>query len=284
MFPLASEQALHETFGVSRAELIPLLDQHTLTVQAWLSSRSPQAMKFEGRGIRASSTGFKIPLLNLALGCNFPGEVSEDEVEQEVKAVKEFFASRNVPWYWWMNSAPSPGNIREILERHGVPYDDPPLPAMAVSLKKLGKLPEHPGHIQVWQARSLADLESASLIRRSAFTFPEGEASHYFEDMPADWLENPDVKLFLAGDSASEPVSMGALIRASGIAGVYVMATLPNQHRKGFGKAILTRIMNEAVVQGHEILGLTASNAGFGLYAQFGFQHIFGFDFYIPEK
>jgi hypothetical protein len=38
--------------------------------------------------------------------------------------------------------------------------------------------------------------------------------------------------------------------------------------------------MSEAAAQGHELIVLTASQAGFGLYAQFGFHHIFGFDFY----
>lgn len=285
MFPLASEETLQLTFGKSRAELTALLEEHTLTVQAWLSSRSPQAVKFEGQGIRASSTGFKIPLLNLALGCNFPSGVRESEIEEEVEAVKEFFASRNVPWYWWMNSSPSPKNIRQILERHAIPCDDdPPLPAMAASLKKMDSLPTYPDHIQVWQAQTTADLKAASKIRRIAFKFPEGEATSYFEDMPTDWLDKRDVKLFLAGDSTSEPVSIGASIHGAGIPGVYVMATLPNQHRKGFGKAILTRIMKEAAKDGHSILALTASKAGFGLYSQFGFQHIFGFEFYIPAE
>ena len=286
MFALASEETLQNSFGRSRTELTALLDKHTLTVQAWLSSRSPQAGKFEGKGIRASSTGFKIPLLNLALGCNFPSNISESEIEDEIKALKDFFAGRNVPWYWWMNASPSPTNIRELLHRHKVEFDDedPPLPAMAVPLKEGRPLPSFQENIHVWQAETVTDLRAASQIRRVAFKFPEGEATSYFEDMSSDWLNKPDVKLFLAGESISEPVSIGALIHGAGIPGVYVMATLPDQHRKGFGKAILTRLMNEAAKESRSILALTASRAGFGLYSQFGFHHIFGFDFYIPAE
>ncbi len=98
--------------------------------------------------------------------------------------------------------------------------------------------------------------------------------------MPADWLENEDVQLFLAGEKESEPVAIGALICKADLAGVYVMATLPEHHRKGYGKAILSHIMTEAASRGHTIIALTASKAGFGLYSQFGFQHLFGFDFY----
>jgi len=272
--------SFQEIFGTSRKDLVAQIDRHTLTVQAWLSSRSPQAKRFEGKGIRASSTGFKIPLLNLALGCNFPSDASEQDIKEEVQSVKEFFADRQVPWYWWMNTNPSPHNIRAVLENLGFEYDDPPLPAMAAVLSTDLSLPPHPEKIHVWQAGSMDDLRAASKIRRVAFRFPEGEALSYFEDMATDWLNDPDVKLFLAGETESEPVSIGALIYGAGIPGVYVMATLPEHHRKGYGKAILARIMNETAQQGHKILALTASEAGFGLYSQFGFHHIFGFDFY----
>jgi len=88
------------------------------------------------------------------------------------------------------------------------------------------------------------------------------------------------VKLFLAGERNSEPTAIGAVIYAEGLAGIYVMATHPEHHRKGLGKAILTRLMAEAVTDGYSLAALTASQKGFGLYSQFGFQHIFDFDFY----
>jgi GNAT superfamily N-acetyltransferase len=101
--------------------------------------------------------------------------------------------------------------------------------------------------------------------------------------MPSDWLAEENVKLFLAGESLAEPAAIGALIYAAGIPGIYVMATHPDHHRKGLGKAILSRLMAEGAKGGHSIVALTASKMGFGLYSQFGFQHIFGFDVYsIP--
>ena len=283
MQPLASDELIFSEFGKSRAELTELVSRHTMEVQGWLSSRSPQAVKFVGKGVKASSTGFKIPLLNLALGCNFPTDATPEDVNEEIESVKTFFANRNVPWYWWMNTNPSPKNIRQILEKHGLEYDDPPLPAMIASLKAdTSTMPSHHENIRVWQAESIEDLRAASKIRRRAFKFPEGQAVSYFEDMASDWLHAKDVKLLLAGKDEASPVSIGAVIEGAGIPGVYVMATLPDHHRKGFGKAILSRLMLEAATKGHEIMALTASDQGFCLYAQFGFRHLFGFDFYIP--
>lgn len=277
---LSNEESIKQ-FGKPLDELIQLTDQHTLAVQAWLSSRSPQAEKFEGKGIKASSTGFKVPLLNLALGCNFPAGSSDEEIEAEVKAVVDFFAKRNVPWYWWMNTQPSPKPIARILEKHGVTYDAP-LPAMAASLWQDKKTyPPYDENICIWRAKSIRDLQAASRIRRTAFKFPASEAITYFEDMPSDWLDDASpARLFLTGMNESEPVSIGAVIEGMGIPGIYIMATLPEHHRKGYGKAILTRLLSEAASTNHQIIVLTASKAGFGLYSQFGFSHLFNFDFY----
>lgn len=285
---LTNEQCM-QVFGQPRESLIRIADEHTLTVQAWLSSRSPQAKKFAGRGVRASSTGFKLPLLNLALGCNFPTDASAEEIGEEVEALKRFFAERNVPWYWWMNTEPSPKNIGQILQRHGLEYDAPPLPAMIASLKQdVSLLPAYDESIHVWRAESVDDLRAASKIRRIAFRFKEGEALTYFEDMASDWLsdESP-ARLFLAAsaESGGAAVSIGALIQGAGIPGVYVMATLPEYHRKGYGKAILTRLLMEASQSSDAgLIALTASQAGAGLYSQFRFMHLFDFDFYsIPD-
>lgn len=276
---------IFERFGKPRDELIQLVEKHTLTVQAWLSSRSPQAAKFIGKGVKASSTGFKIPLLNLALGSDFPKESSEKEIDEEIKVVIGFFTERNIPWYWWMNVDPTPQNIAQILERHGLAYDAPPLPAMLASLEDKKSFPTYDENIRVWRAQSIRDLQAASTIRRIAFKFPAGEALTYFEDMPSDWLDDSSpARLFLAGEDESKPVSIGAVIEGEGIPGIYVMATLPEHHRKGYGKAILTRLLAEAKSAGSKMVALTASKAGFGLYAQFGFYHLFDFEFYSMEK
>ncbi|CAG0950542.1 hypothetical protein ANAEL_00043 [Anaerolineales bacterium] len=280
-----SDEELLKRFGKPRRGLIQLVERHTLTVQAWLSSRSPQAATFVGKGVKASSTGFKIPLLNLALGCDFPAGSSEKEIDEEVKAVIKFFAKRNVPWYWWMSAQPSPQNIARMLERHGLAYDAPPLPAMLASLEDKRSFPDYDRNIRVWRARTMADLQAASTIRRIAFKFPEGEAKTYFEDMPSDWLDDSSPAcLFLAGRDESKPVSIGAIIEGADIPGIYVMATLPEHHKKGYGKAILTRLLAEAKVAGYKMIALTASKAGYGLYSQFGFYHLFDFDFYSIAK
>jgi len=261
-------------------EIAHLADRHTFAVQAWLSSRAPSAVSFDGRGIKVRSTGLGVPLLNLALGANFI-DVTDEDIQLEIEAVKEFFAARRVPWYWWISPFSSPTNIVARLEASGARYLPPALPAM------IAHLPPHKTEVnpnlRVWQAGTRADLEAASYIRHIAFKFPKGAGVSYFEDMAEDWLRGDPAHLYLASVNDGPPAAIGAWIVAEGIPGIYVMATLPEWRQHGLGKAILQRLLADATAGGHQMIVLTASNMGEPLYRQFGFERVFGYLFYLPE-
>jgi GNAT superfamily N-acetyltransferase len=230
-----------------RDEVVPLADRHTLAVQSWLSTRSPQAKRFHGIGVTAGSSGLAVPLLNLALGGDYPDGTPDEVIDDEIEAVKTFFAQRGVCWMWWLGPTPRRSDITRHLHRHGLTHHQA-LPAMVAPLP--AQFPPLNPKVQVWQAASRADLETASTIRRVAFQFPAGTALSYFENMAEDWLR-----------------------------GVYVMATHPEWQRRGLGKAILARILSDASADGHSLIVLTAGPKGYPLYSQFGFEHIF--DYYL---
>ncbi len=284
LIPSPSDLArIAERLRLSPTELIDRADRHTMDVQAWLSSRSPTAKRFLGQGIRASSTGIHVPLLNLALGAAFPTDAQLSDVDAEIEAVKAFFRERGVPWYWWMGPHPQPTDLPARLEQHEIMCDSPLLPTMVAALKDYvpDAAPSAPPEVRTWRATTLDDLRAASTIRRSAFRFPEGTALDYFEAMPESWLNNPDARLYLSarGDA---PAAIGALIMGAGIPGVYVMASIPVQQRSGLGKAVLRAIMQDAMESGIDMIVLTASSRGFGLYRQFGFVHIFDYQIFRP--
>jgi GNAT superfamily N-acetyltransferase len=263
--------------GCTGEEAARLADEHTLAVQAWLASRSPGAATWQGRGVTLASTGLPVPLLNLALGFDFPPGTPDSVVEGEIEKVKGFFTRRGVPWYWWIGPHPHPPRVTAHLARHGVELRSPlpamvaPLPAPPVAIDPA---------IRVWQAATRADLAAASTIRRLAFRFPPDTAAHYFEEMAADWLGNDQVRLYLARLEGGPPASMVAHIMAAGLPGVYVMATLPEFQRRGLGRAVLARLMADAAQEGHRMIVLTASRFGYPLYRQFGFEHVFDYRIY----
>lgn len=282
----ASEKQLFETFGKTRDELGQLADQHTRTVQAWLASRSPKAVQFEGNGIRVSSTGLRVPLLNLALGCNFPVDADDTVIDNEIRDVVAFFESRGVPWLWWIGPYSSPAHITPYLKRQGIIAEPSKLPAMIAPMVSEITTSTVNSAIKVWRASTVADLQAASKIRHKAFRFPAGEALYYFEEMKADWLEDTGPAwLYLAGYRVGSPVAIGAVIMGAGLPGIYIMATLPDYARRGFGKVIMTHLLRHIKSGSNEnsMIVLTASRYGFPLYTQFGFQHLFDYSIYAME-
>jgi GNAT superfamily N-acetyltransferase len=270
--------AVEICLGKSWDEVARLTDDHTMDVQSWLSTRAPQAARFDGRGVVSGSSGIPVPLLNLALGSDYPPGTNDEMIDTEIEAVKAFFADQDVPWYWWLGPFPRPSDMPQRFEQHGLVFDRPGLPAMAAPLP--ARFPPLNPDVQVWLAADRADLEAASTIRRIAFRFPEGTALDYFEAMADDWLRGDPARLYLARLNDGPPAAMGALIMGAGLPGVYVMATLPQYRRRGLGKAILARIFSDAGAEGHSLIALTAGELGYPLYRQFGFEHVFDYSIY----
>jgi GNAT superfamily N-acetyltransferase len=270
-------------FRLSWEETARLADRHTLAVQGWLSSRSPQGARFDGLGVSATSTGLAVPLLNLALSSHFPHGTDGQVIDAEIEAVRAFFAQRGVghTFTWWLSPLAQPPDMGQHLVRHGFQPREYHLPTMVAPLSSSAGWPALNPQAQVWQAADRPDLEAASLIRRIAFRFREATALTYFENMAADWLRGDPARLYVAriGDDGP-PVAMGALIVGDGLPGVYVMATLPEAQRQGLGKAILARILSDAAAEGHQLIVLTAGPQAYSLYLKFGFEHIFEYTLY----
>ena len=254
-----------------------MADRHTMTVQSWLSMRAPHARRFNGIGVTACSSGLAAPLRNVALGCNYPPGTSDKVIDREIATVRAFFAQRAAPWLWWVGPQPHPRNMSKRLERCGIVHHAP-LPVMVAPLPV--ELPPIHSGIQVWPATNRGDLEAASAIQQIAFEFPAGVGLNYFEAMAEDWLARNPARLYLARRDDGPTAAIGALIVGADAPGVYIMATLPEWRRCGLGRAVLGRILLDALAEGYQLITLTASPFGYPLYRQFGFEHVFNYTIY----
>ncbi|MFZ5820944.1 MAG: GNAT family N-acetyltransferase [Chloroflexota bacterium] len=271
-----TSETSQKLFHLSLEEIAGQAHSHTVAAQKWLSSRAPQGAEFQGAGIVATSTGIREGLLNLAHDARFPAGTPSEAVDEEIEAVKSFFAGRGVPFMWWLSPMATPADMSERLLRHGMVLLEYRLPTLVAPLPTCKGGPAYNPEIEVWQANSVADLRAASAIRHAAFNFPKDSALSYFEDMAEDWLRGEPARLFVARvGREGPPTGIGALVMGAGLPGVYAMATLPACEGKGLGKAILTHILAAASAAGHERIVLTAGARAYSLYRKFGFEHIY---------
>ncbi len=273
----ATSETIFETFGVTWEEAARLANDHTLAVQRFLSTRSPQAKVFERPGVVGCLSGIKVPFLNLSLDASYPADIGEQELLAEINALRNFYRGHNMQncWYWLMSPFATPKYFPKLLLEQSFGREEYLLPCLMTSLKDTSNWPSIPGNLAIWAARDIEDLKIASHIRRTAFQ--EGnEAISYFEDMADSWLANENVRMFLGCVKPNKiPVAMGMFIVANNVPGIYVMATLPEWEHQGLGRAIIARVLQEAIERGYDKAVLTAGARAYSLYRKFGFQHLF---------
>ena len=119
---------------------------------------------------------------------------------------------------------------------------------------------------QVTRLSAADDLAPALDLAARAFELDPGVTRLAW----AGVLDDPRMRLFTASSDALDSV---CLAYAEGsVTYIYLMATDPDRQRRGAGRAVLTRVMDEATREGTGVLYLMASSAGQPLYRALGYE------------
>ncbi len=77
---------------------------------------------------------------------------------------------------------------------------------------------------------------------------------------------------FFLGRLDGEPAATSELFIGEGVAGVQHVVTLPEQRRRGIGRAMTLHVLRDAQAMGYRVAVLTASPDGIGIYRRLGFR------------
>jgi ribosomal protein S18 acetylase RimI-like enzyme len=227
---------------------------------------SPQAEFHDSPELTWLLTGIPDSFVNTV----FRTHAGPGSIDTIIEKTLAHFKSRDATTFsWWTEAGTLPTDLGERLVDHGLMYTDGSS-GMAVDLRALNEdLPTPTGlRIEcVDEPESLRKWAHASIV---GFELPETCVDTWFE-LFADLGFHLPLRNYL-GTLDGKPVAASELFLGAGVAGIYVVATVPEARRQGIGSAMTLTPLRDARAMGFRIGILHASSMGLGLYRRLGFQ------------
>lgn len=224
----------------------------------------PRAEVHDDAEIKWSITDIPFPLFNSIMRA----QLSPEKIDVTIQSIVSEAKSRNVPLLWWTGPATRPADLGGYLEDHGF-VSEGQVPGMAVNLANLNENFPTPSGLTVQPVTDDETRKQWIQVFAAGFGIPDFVADTFYDFMSYD---DPEIALAYIGWLNGQPVATSLLSLATGVAGIYNVATLPAARRQGIGAIMTLTPLQEARKRGYHVGILHASDMGVQLYRSLGFQ------------
>ena len=209
-------------------------------------------------------TGEQHPLGNFAI-------LTEPCPASHVENVVQPLLALDAPSAVFFMAPPSETLTRQLASMGFVKSD--PMPAMAVEIEKLAAAELPPGYegVRIVDGKAASDWAN---ILAEGYPIPRGLA-HIIspESLPTTAAIDADVQFF-GVSREGRLVATSMLYLAGGLAGVYCVATLPEERGVGLGAHVTAEALRAAGRAGYKVGVLQSSDAGHSIYLALGFADV----------
>ncbi len=224
-------------------------------------------------------TGIQVSLFNGVLSAR----LEPDGVKATFDSLQAKIDEEGAPALWWIGPQSKPDNLGSLLEQYGLqPAWE--LPGMAIDLALVDNEPEAIANFTV-QKTSNAEMQALwARIAGVGSDFPDA-ATDALARLEAA-LADPQYKAQhrYMGLLNGTPVATSALVLASGVAGIYAVATVPEARGKGIGKIMTVIPLLQARQLGYRVGVLQASSMGYSIYGKIGFRDVCRYRLYLQSN
>lgn len=207
-------------------------------------------------------SGIPFPLFNGTYRTRFPKEAADEKIDEIVN----FFSGRGVPFIWFVGPKTQPDDIEDRLRRKG--FNVEPGPGMAVDISEL-EYAEFPTELSIREADTEELRIQFAETMVTGFGFPAHAVGPSVEVFSKLVLDNYTAYV---GFVDGKPVTTSSVYYGAGVAGIYNVATLPEERGKGYGAAMTVRPLLDSAEAGYRFGILQSSKMGLPVYLKLGFE------------
>lgn len=210
---------------------------------------------------------------NYVLDAHFTPESAPERVAH----VLELYRSSQLPFSWWVGEGDTPKNLESVLLSQGLKFKEGNV-GMYLDLDTFIP-PQSATDVKFARAMTSAQLEIFSEVVVAVGEDPRAFDQLYSKIPPILFTEGSNLKMTI-GYVDGVPVGIGILLLHANVAGLYYIATVPSEQKKGYGTAMMVHLLQRAKARGFHRAVLQASAAGKNLYERLGFQECCDFKEY----
>jgi ribosomal protein S18 acetylase RimI-like enzyme len=226
-------------------------------------------------GVSIASLGAAFQMFNAAF---LSREVTGiDDLAARFHAAREVFDARRMPWSFWVCDEWLPRTVRRDLigacERLGMRAVTEMPGMVADSLRDNARfsLRTRPAaELEIRRAGDVRTMDDFRAVGSVCFHVPPAWFAEVFDDT----ILSREFRCWV-GYQEGRPVATAATVAAHDVIGLYNVAAIPGEQRKGFGETITRHAIGEAIKEsGLQRVILQSTWQGEKLYRKLGFREV----------